>query len=224
MIDTVALREKVLDLAIRGKLVPQDPNDEPASVLLERIREQKRQMVREGKLKAKDIKDDSIIYVGEDNLHYEKFADGTEKCIEDEIPFELPQGWTWCRLSMVGSTNIGLTYKPTDVTNEGTIVLRSCNIKNGKIDLNDLVRVKTPIRDNQYIQNNDILICARNGSKSLVGKCAILEKKLTDKNIKFEIVDDLDIMIKKGFLTAPMLEINEEILDFGNAVKWINNK
>ena len=76
---------------------------------------------------------------------------------------------------MVGSTNIGLTYKPTDVTNEGTIVLRSCNIKNGKIDLNDLVRVKTPIRDNQYIQNNDILICARNGSKSLVGKCAILE-------------------------------------------------
>ena len=89
MIDTVALREKVLDLAIRGKLVPQDPNDEPASVLLERIRAQKQQMVKEGKLKAKDIKDDSIIFVGEDNLHYEKFADGTVKCIEDEIPFEL---------------------------------------------------------------------------------------------------------------------------------------
>lgn len=70
MIDTVALREKVLDLAIRGKLVPQDPNDEPASVLLERIREQKQQMVKDGKLKPKDIKDDSIIFVGEDNLHY----------------------------------------------------------------------------------------------------------------------------------------------------------
>ena len=56
MIDTKALREKVLDLAIRGKLVPQDPNDEPASVLLERIRQQKQQMVKEGKLKAKDIK------------------------------------------------------------------------------------------------------------------------------------------------------------------------
>lgn len=55
-------------------------------------------------------------------------------------------------------------------------------------------------------------------------KCTILEKKLTDKNIKFEIVDDLNIMIEKGFLTAPMLEVNEEILDFGNAVKWINNK
>ena len=174
MIDTVALREKVLDLAICGKLVPQDPNDEPASVLLERIRTQKQQMVKDGKLKAKDIKDDSIIFVGEDNLHYEKFADGTVKCIEDEIPFELPEGWAWCRLSMVGTTNIGLTYKPADVSEEGTIVLRSCNIRNGKIDLEDLVRVKTDIRDNQYIEENDILICARNGSRSLVGKCAVM--------------------------------------------------
>ena len=101
MIDTVALREKVLDLAIRGKLVPQDPNDEPASVLLERIRAQKQQMVKDGKLKAKDIKDDSIIFIGEDNLHYEKFADGTVKCIEDEIPFELPASWNWCRLGVL---------------------------------------------------------------------------------------------------------------------------
>ena len=95
--DTKALRQKILDLAIRGKLVPQDPSDEPASVLLERIREQKKQMVKEGKLKAKDIKNDTIIFVGEDNLHYEKFADGTAKCIEDEIPFELPEGWEWTR-------------------------------------------------------------------------------------------------------------------------------
>ena len=66
--DTKALRQKILDLAIRGKLVPQDPSDEPASVLLERIREQKKQMVKEGKLKAKDIMDDTIIFVGEDNF------------------------------------------------------------------------------------------------------------------------------------------------------------
>ena len=75
--DTKALRQKILDLAIRGKLVPQDPNDEPASVLLGRIRQQKQQMVKEGKLKPKDIKNDSFIFVGEDNLHYEKFADGS---------------------------------------------------------------------------------------------------------------------------------------------------
>ena len=101
MIDTAALREKVLDLAIRGKLVSQDPNDEPASVLLERIHEQKLQMVREGKLKAKDVKDDTIIFKGDDNCYYEKFSDGTIKNIQDEIPFDLPNGWSWCRLKCI---------------------------------------------------------------------------------------------------------------------------
>ena len=105
--DTKALRQKILDLAIRGKLVPQDPNDEPASVLLERIREQKKQMVKEGKLKAKDIKNDTIIFVGEDNLHYEKFQDGTVKCIEDEIPFEVPEGWEWTRLGYLAQYKKG---------------------------------------------------------------------------------------------------------------------
>ena len=96
--DTKALRQKILDLAIRGKLVPQDPNDEPASVLLERIRAEKQQMVKDGRLKAKDVKNDTVIFVGEDNLHYEKFADGSVKCIEDEIPFEIPDGWSLLRL------------------------------------------------------------------------------------------------------------------------------
>ena len=172
--DTKALRQKVLDLAIHGKLVPQDPNDEPASVLLERIRQQKQQMVKDGKLKAKDIKNDTIIFVGEDNLHYEKFADGSVKCIENEIPFELPEGWTWCNLSMIGQTNIGLTYKPTDKSTSGIMVLRSSNIVDGQIDLQDLVRVDCQIRENQYVQENDILICVRNGSKALVGKCAVI--------------------------------------------------
>ncbi|MCD7810938.1 MAG: restriction endonuclease subunit S, partial [Ruminococcus sp.] len=81
--DTKALRQKILDLAIRGKLVPQDPNDEPASVLLERIRAEKQQMVKDGKLKAKDIKNDTVIFKGDDNYHYEQFPDGTVKNIED---------------------------------------------------------------------------------------------------------------------------------------------
>ena len=95
----------------------------------------------------------SLLVCG-DNLHYEKFADGSVKCIEDEIPFDLPEGWAWCRLSMVGTTNIGLTYKPTEVKETGTIVLRSCNIKNGKINFADLVRVQADIRENQYIYKN----------------------------------------------------------------------
>ena len=107
--DTKALRQKILDLAIRGKLVPQDPNDEPASVLLERIRVEKQQMVKDGKLKAKDIKNDTVIFKGDDNLHYEQLADGTVKCIEDEIPFELPDGWTWARLGNIGEIITGGT-------------------------------------------------------------------------------------------------------------------
>ena len=104
--DTKALKQKILDLAIRGKLVPQDPNDEPASVLLERIRTQKQQMVREGKLKPKDIKDDTVIFVGEDNLHYEKFADGTVILSENEYD-ELPVGWVWCNLGFLFNQNTG---------------------------------------------------------------------------------------------------------------------
>ena len=105
--DTKALRQKILDLAIRGKLVPQDSNDEPASILLEHIRQQKQQMVKDGKLKAKDIKNDTVIFVGEDNLHYEKFQDGSVKYIEDEIPFELPEGWAWARLGNITDITTG---------------------------------------------------------------------------------------------------------------------
>lgn len=128
--DTKALRQKILDLAIRGKLVPQDPNDEPASVLLERIREEKKQMVKDGKLKPKDIKNDTIIFKGEDNMYYEKFQDGTVNCIEDEIPFDIPNGWEWSRIGSLFFTVTGSTpstknneyygndypfYKPTDL-------------------------------------------------------------------------------------------------------------
>ena len=89
------LKNSILQWAIQGKLVPQDPNDEPASVLLERIREEKTRLVKEKKIK-KD-KNESIIFRGDDNSHYEKFADGTVKCIDDEIPFEIPQSWCWVR-------------------------------------------------------------------------------------------------------------------------------
>ena len=95
------LRKSILQQAIQGKLVPQDPNDEPASVLLERIREEKARLVEEKKIKKE--KNPSIIFRGEDNSYYEKFTlSGEVKCIDEEIPFEIPNGWEWCRLENLG--------------------------------------------------------------------------------------------------------------------------
>ena len=84
-------------------------------------------------------------------------------------------GWEWVRLDDIGSTFIGLTYSPKDISNSGTPVLRSSNIQNGKIDLIDLVRVDGNIKSNLFVNEGDLLICARNGSKSLVGKTAMIK-------------------------------------------------
>ena len=174
-------KAKILDLAIRGKLVPQNSDDEPASVLLEHIRAEKEELIKQGKIKRD--KKESIIFKGEDNSYYEKLPDGKENCIDEQLPFELPDGWKWCNLSMIGTTNIGLTYRPADVDTQCIIVLRSCNIVNDEINLTDLVRVKTSIRENQFVQKDDILICARNGSRSLVGKCALIPE--FDEKVSF---------------------------------------
>ena len=148
--DTKALRQKILDLAIRGKLVPQDPNDEPAEVLLERIREQKQQMFKEGKLKKKDIKNDTIIFKGEDNLHYEKFQDGTVKCIEDEIPFEVPEGWSWCRLRDLLNVCSSKRVLQSDWKNEGIPFYRAREIV--KLSENDFVENDLFISKEHYLE------------------------------------------------------------------------
>ena len=97
------LKNSILQWAIQGKLVPQDPNDEPASVLLDKIRQEKERLIKEKKIKRD--KNASIIYRGEDNSYYEKIlATGEVKCIDEEIPFEIPQGWKWCRLNEVATS------------------------------------------------------------------------------------------------------------------------
>ena len=94
------LKNSILQWAIQGKLVPQDPNDEPASVLLEKIRQEKERLIKEKKIKRD--KNASIIYRGEDNSYYEKIlATGEVKCIDEEIPFEIPQGWEWTRIGNI---------------------------------------------------------------------------------------------------------------------------
>lgn len=97
--DIEKLKQKILDLAIRGKLVPQDPNDEPASVLIEKIREEKAKLVKEGKIKAS--KEESYIYKGSDNCYYEKKGKN-ETYISNELPFAIPSNWSWIRLNNLG--------------------------------------------------------------------------------------------------------------------------
>ena len=112
------LKNSILQWAIQGKLVPQDPNDEPASVLLEKIRAEKARLIKEGKIK-KDKKE-SIIYRGEDNSYYEKFADGKVVCIDDEIPFEIPESWQWCRIKHLFSMQAGKNIKAFELSDTPT--------------------------------------------------------------------------------------------------------
>lgn len=144
------LRELILELAVLGKLVPQDPNDEPATFLLTKIKKE-----REKKKIIKKEKKVEQIYSG--------------KIFNIKIA-----GWELCKLEDIGDTNIGLTYSPNDVSNIGTIVLRSSNIQKGEIELSDIVRVNKSIKENVLVKQGDLLICARNGSKKLVGKCALI--------------------------------------------------
>ena len=159
--DTKALRQKILDLAVRGKLVPQNPDDEPARVLLERIRAEKKQMVKDGRLKAKDIKNDSVIYFKEDNLPYEKFSDGTEKCIEDEIPFELPDGWEWARLGNIFSHNTGKAMKKINTDGIKMTYITTSNLYWNRFELDTLKEMYFSDAEIEKctVHKGDLLVC-----------------------------------------------------------------
>ena len=155
--NTKQLRQKILDLAIKGKLVPQDPNDEPASKLLERIREEKEQLIKEGKLKRD--KNESYIFVGDDKLHYEKFADGSVVCIEDEIPFEIPESWAWCRLKDIA--NYGrmpsLTYKQIQDKNLWILDLEDIEKETSKLIVRNRINNKIFSSSKKKFVKNDVL-------------------------------------------------------------------
>ena len=168
------LKKSVLQYAIEGKLVPQDEAEGTAEELLLQIQKEKQKLYEEGKLKKKDLVH-SIIFKGEDNKYYEKIGKNVT-CIDEEIPFEIPKNWRWCRVSNISQSYIGLTYRPEEIKKEGVIVLRSSNIKDGKTVLQDIVRVSKEIPDKLLVKENDIIICARNGSQKLVGKSALIEK------------------------------------------------
>ena len=157
--DTKKLRQKILDLAIHGKLVPQDPNDEPASVLLERIKAEKERLIKEGKIKRSKKSGSS------DTLHYEN------------VPFEVPSSWVWCRLEdIVCELKYGTSEKSSSV---GKIaVLRMGNITNvGTIDYSNLVYSSNDEDIEQYSLEKDDLLFNRTNSSEWVGKTAIYKEE-----------------------------------------------
>ena len=129
------LKNSILQWAIQGKLVPQDPNDEPASVLLEKIRQEKERLIKEKKIKRD--KNASIIYRGEDNSYYEKMlATGEVKCIDEEIPFEIPATWNWARLSNITSILGDGIHGTPEYDATGTVYfINGNNLSNGSIEI-----------------------------------------------------------------------------------------
>ena len=153
------LKKSILQYAIQGKLVPQDPADEPASALLERIRAEKEQLVKEGKIKRD--KHESVIF-RRDNSYYEK-VDGIERCIDDELPFEIPESWGWCRLKSLtenitsGSRDWAKYYSTT-----GAAFLRMGNLSKNSFDLRleHIQRVTIPSKaegTRTSLQSGDLL-------------------------------------------------------------------
>ena len=153
------LKKSILQEAVQGKLVPQDPNDEPASVLLERIRAEKQALIKAGKIKKN--KNESIIF-RRDNSHYEKL-NGIERCIDDEIPFEIPDNWEWCRLYSIVKKDIKRGKSPKySECGQNLVFSQKCNTKHGTINLllakylDEVTFTKYPTEE--YLTNNDIII------------------------------------------------------------------
>ena len=166
-----ALKKSILQEAVQGKLVPQDPSDEPAEALLERIRAEKQRLIKEGKIK-KD-KHESVIF-RRDNSHYEKL-DGVERCIDDELPFEIPGNWRWCRLgtiaAVLGGKRIPAGRKLTEY-NTGHVYIRVSDMTDGGVSTDRLMYVPEDIYPSisKYIINKADVFITVAGTIGRVGK------------------------------------------------------
>ena len=129
------LKNSILQMAVQGKLVPQDPNDEPASVLLERIRKEKEQLIKEGKIKKE--KNPSYIFRGADNLPYEKVGKNEPVCIADEVPFEIPESWEWARLGTILHKLSDGTHSRPQYVPSGIPFISVKDVSGGKLDFSD---------------------------------------------------------------------------------------
>ncbi len=195
------LKKSILQYAIEGKLVPQDPNDEPASVLLERIRKEKEKLIAEGKIK-KD-KNESMIY-RRDNSYYEKLGD-IETCINDKLPYDLPASWSWCNVGNLFTNSTGLSYKKDQLnkkSNSMVRVLRGGNILEGNYILNsdDVFISSEFVNDNLYLKKGYMITPAVT-SLEHIGKIALI-----DKDYDNIVVGGFVLMLKPVFKCHILIE------------------
>lgn len=151
------LKASILQRAMEGKLVPQDPNDEPASELLKRIKAEKAKLIKEGKIKRD--KNETEIFRGDDGLYYEKFPDGSIKQID--VPYEIPESWEWVRLNNIIDVRDG-THKTPKYVQDGVPLLTSKNLINGKLvkEPSKLISLaeSDEINKRSKVEENDILL------------------------------------------------------------------
>ena len=193
------LRKSVLQLAVQGGLVPQDPADEPAGVLLERIRGQRRQLVAEGKMRAPKG-GESIIFAGSDGRRYEKRVDakGRESdpvCIDDEIPFEIPEGWEWARLSSIASFGGGKTPPTNDKSNftkDGVLWVTSKDMKQDHISGTIITLSDKGASGLTIYPKCSLIMVTRSGILRRLLPVAILDKPATVNQDQKVIVPDND--------------------------------
>ena len=152
------LKNSILQMAVQGKLVPQDPNDEPASVLLERIRKEKEQLIKEGKIKKE--KNPSYIFRGADNLPYEKIGKNEPVCIADEVPFEIPESWEWVRLGNIFQHNTGKALNASNRTGSLLPYITTSNLYWDRFELGNLREM--------YFSENEIEKCTATKGDLLV--------------------------------------------------------
>ena len=178
------LRASILQQAVEGKLVPQDPTEGTADELLEQIREQRAELVKQKKAKAPKG-GESRIYQSADGSWYEQRGKGEPKCIDNEIPFDIPESWAWARLDSVASVKTGLGYKKPDlqVQSERKIrILRGGNItSNGSVVLkDDDIRIAEQFVDSSLLLEPGQIITPAVTSLENVGKCALIREALPD--------------------------------------------
>ena len=177
--DTKKLRQKILDLAIHGKLVPQDPNDEPASVLLERIRTEKEKLIKEGKIKAPKKSKSAG-----DTSHYPK-----------DVPFEVPEGWVWCRFTEVAELISGQDFPPEkyNTSAKGTpYIIGASNIEDGHLRINRWTEYPSVLS-----QRGDVLVVCKGAG---VGKVVVNDIGTVHIARQIQAVRILDEIVSSDYM------------------------